>query len=203
MAPVFLIGGILYFTNWRASAQVAAIPQPAGWTAFDAYWKMLEPSQSVNLVGRFHRASDGSTRQESYNDRGELLHLRIINIHKKETYRYVAQTQRWTMQRVQYPESGYTTPPGWRVDTPGLTQMAQAYEGLPAYEFRDRDGYVRTMVPALNFHPVRLSGPGGYSRQFTNIRIRPQSADLFLPPRDVTAFEHIEEPLVALEFTTK
>lgn len=179
------------------SAQVVAtIPQPSGWTAFDAESRTYDPQNKINAVSRLYRASDGSLRQEAFTENGELQFIQIVNVPKKLNWKYEQKTGTWTMRPVVYPEDGYLPlSQKWRVNTPGLRRLPEGYEKLEAYEFQTKDAGLQTMVPILNFYPVRVSSPT-LMKELRNINIRPQNSDLFEPPPDVKALEKKDEPFV-------
>ena len=201
VTPVVLVAGSVYFvtgaTQLGAAQAVATIPQPQGWVAFDADYIDYEQGRDPYVTGRYHRAGDGSLRQEARNgDRTRGL-VHIVNIARKTAYFYTTSNQKWTTQPVEIPSEGYLAPQTrWRVNTRGLGHLSELYNGLDVYEYRDVEGDLHIKAPALNFFTVRKSTPAtGRTLEFRNIQLRPQSADLFMPPSDVTVFEKLDEPL--------
>lgn len=203
IAPFILLGTSLYLVRGEpqiraAQGVVAVIPQPQGWVAFDADYSQFTP-QRVVMAGRYYRASDGSTRQEgSVGDPPTRTFVDLVNIPRRVKYLYISDLQKWRVRPIEFPSDEFLPLQGqWRVNTPGLTRLPEPYEGLEAYLFRAPKGEIYVYAPALNFFSVRTFTPAtDMTHEYRNIKLRPQSSDLFVPPPEVTEFDKVDQPFI-------
>jgi hypothetical protein len=149
----------------------------APWVAFDAVFVRTEPG-TRKVVGWFHRGADGSTREESNVEGPDQPVVLIMNVARR--LEYILTTGAWTSYRVNLPPQGLrpdTIPRNSRQFTP-----AKPIEGFDIVRFVDPQGKVLFQAPKLNYFAVLTEKPGGGREAFSNIVIREQPAELFLPP---------------------
>ena len=166
------------------AAGVAA-QTPARWVAFEANFVRTEPGQR-RIVGWFHRGADGSTREESNVDGPSKPVVLIMNVGKRLQYRF--ENGVWSSYPI------FLSPNGWRPEQvdhdPRKYRPARAIEKIEVLRFVNAQGAVQFVAPALNDFPLKTERPNGGGETFSNVIVREQPADLFVPPPGVTIHAH-------------
>lgn len=149
----------------------------APWVAFDATFVRTEPG-TRQIVGWFHRGADGSTREESNADGPNAPVVLIMNVTRRLAYAF--ENGAWTSYTVNLP------PQGLRPDTiprnPRLFTPARPVDGIDVVRFVTPQGLVQFQAAKLNYFALVTENPGGGREAYSNVVIREQPADLFLPP---------------------
>ncbi len=158
-------------------APPTASPATTGrWVEFDANFVRTEPGMR-KVVGFFHRGADGSTREESNVDGPAKPVVLISNVTTRLEYTF--ENGIWTSYPLNLP------PQGVRPDTvknPREYAAAKPIDGFDVVRFVNPQGVVQFQAPTLNYFPVVTERPSGGRETYSNINIREQPADLFLPP---------------------
>ncbi len=159
------------------AARLAPPANTARWVAFDATFARTEPGVR-KVVGFFHRDADGSTREDSNIDGPSRPAVFIMNVARRLDYTY--ENGVWSSYPLNLP------PQGVRPDS--VARNARQYapakpiEGWTVVRFVNPQGIVQFQAPTLNYFALRTERPNGGREVFSNITIREQPADLFLPP---------------------
>lgn len=162
------------------------IEQPAEWVPFAAVTVDINEKDGSRLVGRFYRASDGSTRHQSGPTDDVVTAIGIKNVPTMTFYSWTAR-RGWTAQPMQTPPRGYRPVP--RSFRRGMVQAQETLEGLTL--IRDDIGaptVVQYLAPALNLHPVMIAKPCQFDSRTTcgltlsNIQLSEQPSRLFEVP---------------------
>lgn len=141
------------------------LPQPDEWVAFSA--KITHKTAGrPDTQGSFFRSNDGSTCAVMGNPHAPESIL-TNDVSQGLTYRFVAGKATWSRQPLGIPSSMSHRPPRYRSTMPGLSERAEAYEGMPAYTLVT-ETETRVLVPALNFFAVMTTG-FDWSNQYSNI----------------------------------
>ena len=162
---------------WLAFAAQTPPPNTARWVAFDANFVRTEPGMR-KVVGFFHRDADGSTREDSNIDGPSRPAVFIMNVARRLDYTY--ENGVWSSYPLNLP------PQGVRPDT--VARNARQYvpakpiDGMNVVRFVNPQGIVQFQAPTLNYFALRTERLNGGREVFSNINIREQPADLFLPP---------------------
>ena len=149
----------------------------ASWVAFDATFVQTEPG-ARQIVGWFHRGADGSTREESNADGPSAPVVLIMNVNRRLAYAF--ERGAWTSYTLNIPPQGMrpdTIPRNSRQFTP-----AKPIDGIDVVRFVDSQGLVQFQAPKLNYFALVTENAGGGREAYSNVAIREQPADLFLPP---------------------
>lgn len=158
------------------------IPQPPTWAPFEADFSVTVPGEPT-VRGVFSRASDGSTRRESWPETEPTK--RVISI--KDFTQGVQYLRFQDGERGIYGWKSFElkearTPRRYRVNQ-NLLPHDVIIEGLPTYRQTGVRGDVRVLAPDLNFFPVITQLIATGRREvYTNIRRVEPSRDLFSPP---------------------
>jgi hypothetical protein len=167
----FAVLGLMAFAAQTPPASTAV------WVAFDATFVRTEPGMR-KVVGFFHRDAGGSTREDSNIDGPSRPVVVIMNVVRRLDYTY--ENGAWSSYPLNLP------PQGVRPDT--VARNARQYapakpiDGMNVVRFVNPQGVVQFQAPKLNYFALRTERPGGGREVFSNINIREQPADLFLPP---------------------
>jgi hypothetical protein len=156
---------------------VTAQPPEGPWVAFDASFVRTEPGMR-RVVGWYHRAFDGSTREESNLDGPAVAVIFITNVQKK--LQYVFENKVWTSYTMNLPPGGLRPDPVAR--NPRSFTPAKPIDGIEVVRFVNPQGIVQFQAPKLNYFAVRTERPSGGREAFSNIAVREQPTDLFEPP---------------------
>src|SRR3954470_635508 len=159
--------------------------QPGPWVAFEANFVRTEPGQR-KVVGWFHRAGDGSTREESNIDGPAKPVVLIMNVARRLQYRLENGT--WHSFPI------YLSPNGWRPEQtdhdPRKYQPARSIEKIEVFRFVNPAGLVLFVAPSLNDFPLKTERPNGGREEFSNVIVREQPPGLFEPPPDANIVVH-------------
>jgi hypothetical protein len=150
---------------------------PARWVEFDANFVRTEPGRR-KVVGFFHRGADGSTREDSNFDGPANPVVLITNVTTRLEYTFEGAV--WTSYTLNVPPQGIrpdTAPRNSREYVP-----AKPIDGIEVVRFVNPQGIVQFQAPSLNYFAIQTERPGGGRETYSNINVREQPADLFLPP---------------------
>lgn len=195
VSPVLLIGGL-----WaaRGNAQDARaiqsqetpgprIASPENWVPFTAEWRRVKPrpnAESVVVVGRFSRASNGSTRLESGPESEPARVIDIKNIARRLYYttaRDANGNRYWVEQPLRL------GPDGWKPmlmrERADRVVLKEPFDGRQVVSVVVGPGMVDLMAPALNFYPlVKTYIPTGDRTEAHVVSTDEPAGDLFEPP---------------------
>ncbi|MCM3881708.1 MAG: hypothetical protein ND807_16490 [Vicinamibacterales bacterium] len=147
------------------------------WVEFDANFVRTQPGMR-KVVGFFHRGVDGSTREDSNVDGPSKPVILITNVTTRLEYTFEGGA--WTSYPLNVP------PQGVRPDTiarnPRQYAPDKPIDGMVVVRFVNPQGIVQFQAPSLNYFAIHTERPGGGRETYSNINIREQPADLFLPP---------------------
>jgi hypothetical protein len=171
------------------------IPQPASWVPFSAELRDVREDGAVT-VGRFYRASDGSTRSETG---PSLDNIRVVGINaiSNATFYLWHADRGWTAQPMQLPPFGWNPTP--TIFNSQMTGVTDKVEGFTVIRMvvggNDRVAFV---APELNLFPLIVSYPcRGRTAQcgtvHFNIRVGEQPQEYFAPAEDALITRR-EEP---------
>ena len=159
--------------------QTGDVPSPAGWVPFDATARRTDSDGKVNMVGRFYRASDGSTRLDTGPAGGPIGIIDIKNISNSTQY-VMQSTGKWVSYRMKLPSSGYR-PLKRRTTVVGLEPYAETIEGFELYRYASANaGPIAFQAPSLNFFAL-VTEFNGTRQEYHDVRIREQPKELFFP----------------------
>jgi hypothetical protein len=154
-------------------------PAPTTWVAFSADLEIFTPGEPPEY-GRHVQDEHGCRLRETV-DAGQRT-ITITNQHTNTTYRFAG--GRWTAQSMRTGPEASRPITRMRVDA-----KAPVFEGFDAFVLQrltksaDGESYRETLViPALNYFEPVLTLPNGRTITARNIKVEPQSHDLFLPP---------------------
>jgi len=149
----------------------------------------VKTSGVITIVGRFYRASDGSTREESGLPNGSINVISINNVSTSTHYAYVR--SEWHRYPMKLPINGYH--PGLRAvgKTNGLEESIEVIEGFQLYRLTGREGSVRYQAPGLNFFALRIESQDIH-QEYSNVVIREQPREFFEPPDAAVVTPHDE-----------
>jgi hypothetical protein len=157
------------------------------WVAFEATFVRVEPGER-KVVGFFHRASDGSTREESNPDGSLKPVVLIMNFSRRLQYRY--HDGEWHSFPI------FPPPGGWRPEKiahdPRIYRPAPAIEKIDVLRFVNPQGLIQFLAPALNDFPLKTQRPNGGYELFSNLVLGDQSPGLFEPPPGDPVRAHID-----------
>jgi hypothetical protein len=175
------------------------IDSPDSLVPFSADFNVWE-SNSLTVVGRYHRASNGSVRMESGPDTTDVRFIHIINVPELTEYAYSKKAGKWLSKDSPH-AAGKSRPRRFRQNLPNWTLLPtrlairkgesgslEASEGLSAYRV-DNGETISLMVPDLNFFPVVTQRLDGNHQTFTNLEIMEPPEELFRLPEGEIA-EH-------------
>jgi hypothetical protein len=167
----------------RQAAQAGPLlAQPPDWVPFSADVEITVPN-TPRVVGRFYRASDGSSRLETGPEDGSRQVISMKNIPAQTFYWFSpAPGYGWTSQPLKLPPEGWR-PTQYRANMKDLAKHGERIEGLELYRYVTPSGDVALNAPALNFFSVvRQSVKFGKRERYFNIRLGEPPNDLFSPP---------------------
>ena len=201
MRRIILVGTCAFLVGALAGTGVAnqrptptPLPMPQDWVPFSADVTQFNANGDKSL-GRFYRASDGSTRTDLMVNYGDKVvkTIYIENFTRRMYYRNLSGRPEWAQGELQRPD-GHLRAMSWSSNAEGLAPYAYklavlkgqdgslaATDGLSAYIFTSAAGTVRVMAPDLNFFPVVSSPVAGVRRVHTNIEVGEQEPSLFEP----------------------
>jgi hypothetical protein len=162
-----------------AAVQRSQIPSPPNWVAFSANWKRV--GKAGTIVGRYYRASDGSTRLES--EDGSNIVISISNVATVRQYAFLL--NKWVSYPMRLPPGGYRPSPRILGGTHGLEVSTDVIEGYPVYKMTTIGGVVRYQAPALNFFAL-VTEFADARQEFFDIVLDEPASELFLPPPNVS-----------------
>lgn len=170
-------------TPLRADVQDSGlIPQPEQWVALAARSERVFESGRV-MVGRYYRASDGSSRFESGPSFDEITAIGINNVPRRTHYRWTSQTG-CTEQPMELPPGGWR-PPRRRISA-AETILRNSIEGFDVVK-TERGDLTMLEAPQLNWlvllEVIRNCGGSGADcrRRYSEIRLGEQRPELFEP----------------------
>lgn len=167
--------------------QEISVPEPSHWVPFSALSRHVVSSGRV-FVGRYFRASDGSTRYESGPSLDEVTAIGINNVSRATHCRWVKGSAAWVQQPMQLPRDGFV-PSVHRYR--GAELLTEKVEGLDIVRLA-RGHLVMIHAPALNFFVVaqtinNCEGKGTPCEdRYYDINIGEPPAELFELPAGVT-----------------
>jgi hypothetical protein len=172
----------------HASEPGPEIPQPDGWVPFEADVEITLPGAKL-VLGKFHRASDGSSRQEAWGDDPSERTIDIVNSERGELYRF-SKRRGWRSKptqappvRLRYRIGRYTSP------------YADRVEGYVVYLQTGPSGDAFLVAPDLNFMPlVTQDVSTGKRIVYKNIKKGEPARALFLPPPGVEVAKELRLP---------
>jgi hypothetical protein len=186
-AVLFGFGYFGYQSTASAQAQAPlapdTIPAPTTWVPFDASIRQTDASGKVTPVGRFYRASDGSTRDDYALPGKPIAIINIRNI-PKSTYWVMQSSGKWFSYKMKLPAGGYK-PRMQPTSMVGLETSTEKVEGFDVWRDNspDRGVPVRFTAPQLNWFALRYEVNGG-KKEYYDVRVREQPRELFFPPPD-------------------
>jgi hypothetical protein len=130
------------------------------------------------IVGWYHRASDGSTREESNLDGPANPVVFITNVARR--LQFALENRVWTSYPMYLPPGGLN-PDASRRD-PRYYAAAKPVGGFDVVRFVNPQGIVLFQAPQLNYFAVRSEKPNGGREEFSAIEVREQPTELFEPP---------------------
>lgn len=171
--PPLLALLVVILSQAGLSAQQSGGP----WVAFDASFVRTEPGMR-KIVGWYHRASDGSTREESNLDGPSVPVVFITNVPRK--LQFALENKVWTSYTMNLPPGGLNPDAVQR--NPRHFSPAKPIAGFEVLRFVNPQGVVQFQAPKLSHFVLRTEKPTGGREEFSNVIIREQPADLFEPP---------------------
>lgn len=190
-----VIGATLSFarsaTRAAGTATDVVIPAPRDWVAFDADFERVMPAKP-RVVGRYQRASDGSTREETWVEGAQTTVVAIMNVGQRSYYESWP-NGKWCVHPMRPRESGHR-PLLRRVETRGLSPVDEKIEGLSLYRYVVGDGrFVQLQAPALNFFSLIITDTGvGTFQRYYNVKMRDQHGAAFVPPQQASVEVHAD-----------
>jgi VWFA-related protein len=157
------------------STQAAPAPR---WVPFEASFTRTDPLSSRKIVGRFRRASDGSTREETDVDDPVRAIVAITNLARCVQYQFV--NGAWSSYPVKLPPDGFG--PQAVPEDPHRFLPAPAVEGFEVLRFVNAQGIALFQAPRLDYFALATENPAGGREVFSSIKQGEQSADWFEPP---------------------
>ena len=168
------------------------LPSPSEWVAFDADVMVSSPGEVI--LGRFHRAADGSQRLVT-GDGASITVITIWNVSEGEYY-LKDPKDRWFRGPLRMPSNGLR--PRQRLkDTVGMhaypsrlafregqNRSLSAEDGFEVYFIVGANGSIRFEAPDLNWFPLIHQSVTGRRVERFNVVLRDQAPELFLPPPD-------------------
>lgn len=186
--PALTIAAFHYTTSKDAVAEARQPSgivgsQPATWVPFEADVTILSPGEP-NIVGRFYRSSDGSTRLVTESEDRSQRVISIKNVSQQRLY-ILTRGGAWLSNPMTLPRNGWR-PPQFAAGRAGIGEvpLSQQVEGFQVYrQTLQGDDVVHLRAPALNFFPiVRQDLLSGKRQIYSNIRLIEPPAGLFTPP---------------------
>jgi hypothetical protein len=169
-------------TRTGPQATRTEIAQPAGWVAFEADLRIAAPGSFQVTIGRFFRASDGSTRLVTYLP--EAPEVKVISIKNISQLRAFICSPKvgWVSGPMTLPPGGWQ-PPRLYLELRGLSRRKDKIEGYELYQLVGGGGDVEFLAPGLNFFAlVTQKVKTGQRWVYSNVRIGEQPSELFEPP---------------------
>jgi hypothetical protein len=170
------------------------IAAPEDWVAFDADFRKSKPDGSIDISGRFYRASDGSTREDWF-AKSQLKMIQIQNVPLSKYYLWRSDTPNmWEDHDMKLPPFGHH-PLKRHMSMEGLSGVAAPIAGHQVFRYLDKSNTMELQSPALNFFPLVLEDlTTGTRQEYTNIVKREPATELFVPPPGAV-LEHRFEPM--------
>jgi hypothetical protein len=150
--------------------------------------------KDVVVDGRFWRASDGSTRTESWVRGINDVIIVIKNVTTNRYFEKLGNARAWCSHPMALPSRGYL-PLKRRTSMPGLSAVATPVEGFEVFRYSGgtpRSTTTELQSPALNFFALVVQDFTGTHLRHFNIRLGEQEPALFMPPPDATVEEHVD-----------
>lgn len=169
--------------GWFSTRALRASDQDAvgTWSAFSATVRTTVPG-SPDTLGRFHRASDGSTRFEA-TAAGETQVI-INNFTQQAHYRLLVTPGRpevWTRQPLWVPANGWHPPTHERLREPA-GGGDEVLDGFRVLRLTGPDGAMRLVALDLDYFPIVEEVPGGRRTAYSKIMRGDPGRALFEPP---------------------
>lgn len=171
--------------------------KPGRWVPFRANIKRVFDPESV-FVGRFYRASDGSTRSETGPSIAEINIVGIKNMSEGVFYLWLP-TSGWESHPMELPHGKYFQP---RLDSgvsAEATRVDDQIEGIDLIKGpTDRHGITEYQAPRLNYFALRTTIPcktaqrTGCGKWYSEVHIDEQPPELFKPPVGVAVLKRSE-----------
>lgn len=177
-------------------SNVVIVPQPATWVPFSADIKRVGAEKGTVWVGRFYRASDGSTRSETGRSLDSIDTVGIKNIEGRTFYLWSKSRGSWTAQPMDLPPWGWQPRP--RHLSPRMGAVAQKVEGFDLMLSINKQRMVYES-PQLNFFPLVAVEPCAVATAtacgvwHSNIVLGEQPPSYFLPQAGAS-LEWLSEP---------
>jgi VWFA-related protein len=163
------------FSGCSANSEAAHSPR---WVPFEASFVRTDPNRSRPVAGRFYRASDGSTREETDTDDPERAMISITNLSRCIQYQFV--NGRWSSYPVKLPPGGVR--PQEVPDDSRRFSPAPAVDGFEVLRFVNAQGIVQFQAPRLDYFPLAVENPAGGRQVFSSVRLGEQPEKWFEPP---------------------
>jgi hypothetical protein len=200
-APMAFSIAVIAFARGNHTAEQLDLPGPSQWIPFTAVVTITVSGDDLRVVGRFFRASDGSTRIETKpaEHEGDPL-VSINNVSEATSYR--GRGNKWTAAPMDI-APGEWRPRKFRAGAPFLSVYRYklrlgrgegdvpidgaltASSGLDAYQMLNGSGTVMLLVPSLNFFPVVRQTLAGRREVYSEISQTEPDPSLFKPPLGV------------------
>lgn len=185
--------GILAFRPQAHESQEALeeIPSPDYWVAFAAELLREIPGRTDGVAGKYYRASDGSSREETWpRDNPSRTIIEIRNISTSSYYLKLPSGQ-WEKHPMHLPGRGWN-PTKMRIGTHGLASAPVVMDTVSVYRLVGSD-VITFRAPALNFFPVVTVNPATGTRQrYFNFEQGEPDPMLFFPPPEAEVVESSE-----------
>jgi hypothetical protein len=158
LAPLVGAGalGLYESAGSRVLAQPRLVAQPAYWVPFSAELKRIFETDGSVFVGRYYRATNGSTRADTGRSFDALDNVTIKNIPAATFYRWTPETG-WTSQPMDLP------PGGWRpmatIFNDRMSEVSELVEGFRLIKVVHTGGRVSYQAPDLNLFTLVLLVP--------------------------------------------
>jgi hypothetical protein len=182
-ATAYALG--LYLRTAQAPGPMEEVTGPQVWVPFSATYKHVNENGEVR-VGRFYRASDGSTRSESGLEAGVMNIIGIKNISEGLFYLWKPTTG-WESRPMDVPSTGWKPRISKTVAPTNL--VTDRVDGFALIKSpMDRRGATTYEAPELNFMPLRVAtrcqviGLDECGVWLTEIIVGEQLPEYFKPP---------------------
>lgn len=185
LGPLLVAAAILHARAQQVPQQGAA---PASFVPFSAH-SLITTATGAEIVGRYYRRSDGSTRAETGERPGMPSLVLINNYATRVTYSWRARDDDWVSHPMETPP-----PQPWVPDENSLASMRPVPEAVEGFELLRKDnpgsgGGYSLVAPRLNYYPLVIRScaddhtpPGGcVSSRKHRIEIGEPPSELFEP----------------------
>jgi hypothetical protein len=184
MLPLLSVGTYGYTAYLRPAqpgqAKPELIPQPGRWVALEADVRIYQPNEPP-MIGRYYRATDGSTRLETWMDGRPGKVVSIKNI-PRSTHFTLTGAGNWISRPMRLPLAGWH-PVSVRMG-PDVERLPEKLQNLEVYRQHSRnDGRILVRAPELNMLAViEQDSTTGWRKELLNIKVGEPDAALFEPP---------------------